>query len=371
MATIAIDATYVVDRQPSGISTYSRRLIETLAALESPHRFLVCYRLSRLRERRRFLQLPPAAPGRARFSTTLFQERLTPWLPWKAKLFHSLAQRPPAFRFRREVVTINDVFPITGKEYSTPAFQKKFASLLLESARRASLIITPSQYTATELMRVAEAPSEKVRVIPPGVDLPSHTMPSSARLAERERRVGKGNRLVLLVGAIQTRKNTCGAVRALEGMPSNYRMVLAGSDGHRAAETHNYIRRAGLGGRVTGLGYLAQEELARLYQAADVLLFPSFEEGFGFPVLEAMAFGVPVVAAQASSLPEVGGDAALYVNPYDERDIREQVVRAVEDEALRRKMIAQGIERAKQFTWRRTAEETLKAYDEVLAGDEP
>ncbi len=367
MATIAIDATYAVDRQPTGVSTYSRRLIETLAAMESPHRFLACYRLSRLPEWRNFLQLPPAAGGRSRFSTTLFQEWLTPWLPRRAELFHSLAQRPPAFHFRREVVTVNDVFPITSREYSSPPFQKKFASLLLEATRRARIIITPSQYTSAELLRVSDVPTQKIRVIPAGVDTPGRPLDGPARLLERERRVGRGNRLVLLVGAIQTRKNTLGAVRAFEGMPSNYRMVLAGSDGHGAGATHDHIRLAGLGERVIQLGYVAQEELVRLYQAADVLFFPSFEEGFGFPVLEAMAFGAPVVAARSSSLPEVGGDAVLYVNPYDERDMREQVVRAVEDEALRQKLIARGIDRARRFTWRRTAGETLKVYDEALA----
>ena len=367
MATIAIDATYIVDPKPSGISTYSRRLIEALVALESPHNFLICYRLSRFRERRRFLRLPPDSPGHARFSTSLFQERLTPWLPWRAKLFHSLAQRPPAFRFSREVVTISDVFPITGVDYATADFQGKFATLLLEAARRADAIISPSHYTASELMRVADIAPEKIRVIPNGVDLPGQTMSEAARLAERERRVGKGNRLVLLVGAIQIRKNTLGAVRALERMPSHYRLVIAGSDGHGAVETHNYIRRAALRERVTVLGYVSKDDLVRLYQAADVVLFPSFEEGFGFPVLEAMAFGVPVVAAGTSSLPEVGGDAALYANPYNEQEMRDQVLQVAEDEILRERMIQRGLERVKRFTWRRTAEETLRVYDEVLA----
>ena len=364
---IAIDATYIVDSQPSGISAYSRRLIETLTTLESQHHFMICYRLSRLRQRRRFLRLPPNSPGGARFSTNLFQERLTPWLPWRAKLFHSLAQRPPAFRFSHEVVTINDVFPITGRDYSTQEFQKKFARLLLEAISRASVIISPSHYTTREILRVADVAPEKIRVIPHGVDLPGRTMPEHVRLAERERHVGKGNRLLLLVGAIQARKNTLGAVRALEGMPSNYRLVIAGSDGHGAGETHSYIRRSGLSERVMVLGYVAQEELVRLYQAADVVLIPSFEEGFGFPVLEAMAFGVPVVAAGTSSLPEVGGDAALYANPHDERGLREQVLRLAEDELLRQQMIQLGFDRVKQFTWRRTAEETLSVYDEILA----
>ncbi|MGH9356748.1 MAG: glycosyltransferase family 4 protein, partial [Terriglobia bacterium] len=359
--------TYVLDPKPSGVSRYSRRLIETLATLPSRQDFLICYRLSRLRQWRGFLPLPPHSTGGARFSTALFQEVLTPWLPWRAKLFHSLAQRPPAFRFSREVVTVNDVFALADRGYSTPEFQKKFGALLLEAARRASVIISPSQYTATELQRVAGLSPEKIRVIPDGVDLPARIMPEHARVAERERHVGKGNRLILTVGAIQARKNTLGAVRAIEEMPPNYHLVLAGSDGHGAGQTHDYIRRAGLGERVKALGYIGEEELARLYQAADAVLFPSFEEGFGFPVLEAMAFGTPVVAAQTSSLAELGGDAALYVDPHDERNIRQQVRQAAEDELLRRKMVQRGLDRVKQFTWRRTAEATLRVYEEVLA----
>lgn len=365
MARIALDATYVVDPYPSGVSTYSRRLIETLATLESPHRFLICYRLSRFSQRRRFLRFP-AARGKARFVTTYFQQGLTPWLPFRADLFHSLAQRPPAFRFRREVVTINDVFAITSKDYSSPSFQKKFARLLLESACRASLIITPSRYTANELMRVAEIPQERIRIIPDGVDLPLRLLSGPERSKERARIAGEGNRLILLVGAVQTRKNTLGAVRALEAMPQRYRMILAGSDGHGADETYDYIRRSGLSERVIRAGYVSPEKLEMLYQIADVLLFPSFEEGFGFPVLEAMASGLPVVVARTSSIPELCGDAALCVNPYDEREMRDQVVRAAEDEALRRELIARGFARAKEFTWRRTAEATLKVYEEAL-----
>ncbi len=368
MATIAIDATYTVDPQPSGISVYSRRLIESLAGLECAHRFLICYRLSRFRQWKQFLR--PAQephPNAPRFSIRLFQDGLTFWLPWQAKVFHSLAQRPPAFRFSREVVTIHDVFPITGEGYSTLDFLKKFSDLLLEAVGRASVIISPSNYTADQLVRVANTSREKIQVIPEGVDLPDRTMTETDKIAARERWVGKGNRLILLVGVIQARKNTLGAVRALERMPANYRLVIAGGDGHDAERVHDYIHRAGLSSRVRRLGHVSRQDLSSLYQSADVMVFPSFEEGFGLPVLEAMAFGLPVVAARTSSLPEVGGDAAVYVDPYDERDICEQVVRAVEDDTLRKTLVERGLARAKQFTWRRTAEETLKVYEKALA----
>jgi O-antigen biosynthesis alpha-1,2-mannosyltransferase len=368
MATIALDATYTVDPQPSGVGIYSRRLIESLVSLETAHRFLVCYRLSRLNRRREFLRPARSSRnGRPNFSVRLFQEHLTFWLPWEAELFHSLAQRPPAFRFRKEVVTIIDVFPLTGQTYSTPDFQRKFSALLLEAVERAALIITPSQYTADQLLKHASEVRDKIRVVPFGVDLPSGMMPVEPRRFERERLVGKGNEMVLSVGVIQTRKNTLNALRALQLLPKRYRLVLAGGNGHGSEAVHEFIRREGLGSRVVLLGYVQAETIPVLYQSASVFLFPSLEEGFGLPVLEAMAYGLPVVASQMSSLPEVGGDAALYLDPYDPSDIAQKVVSAVEDPGRREEMIRRGLARAAEFTWQRTAEGNLRVYDEALS----
>jgi glycosyltransferase involved in cell wall biosynthesis len=350
MATIGLDATYTVEPQPSGVAVYSRKLIEALATLETPHRFLLCYRLSRFARRREFLR-PASTPGsqKSHFSVRLFQPPLTFWLPWQAELFHSLAQRPPAFRFRREIVTVFDIFPITGHEYSTADFRRKFSALLLEAVERATRVITSSCYTAEQLLAHAS------------------TLSPGERLLARARLVGEGNEMILSVGVLQTRKNTLNALRALEKLPDRYRLILVGGDGYGSGTIHDYIRRQGLGPRVQVRGYVTREELQSLYQSASVLLFPSLEEGFGIPALEAMASGLPVVASRTASLPEVGGEAALYVDPHDPQDIANKVLRAVEDSELRRKMIQQGLKRAQEFSWRRVAEATLKVYDEVLS----
>jgi glycosyltransferase involved in cell wall biosynthesis len=368
MSTIALDATYTVEPQPSGIAVYSRKLIEALAALETPHRFLLCYRLSRFARRREFLR-PTSTPGsqKPHFSVRLFQEPLTFWLPWQAELFHSLAQRPPAFRFRREIVTVFDIFPITGQEYSSPDFRRKFSALLLEAVHRATRVIAASRYTAEQLLAHTSVSQTKLRIIPLGVDPPSSNLSPGERLLARERLVGKGNEMILSVGVLQTRKNTLNALRALEILPERYRLILVGGDGYGSETIHEYIRRQGLGPRVQVRGYVSLGELRSLYQSASVLLFPSLEEGFGLPVLEAMANGLPVVASRTASLPEVGGEAALYVDPHDPQDIAEKVRRTVEDSELRWKMIQQGLERAREFSWRRVAEATLEVYNETLA----
>jgi glycosyltransferase involved in cell wall biosynthesis len=368
MAIIALDATYTVDAQPSGVAVYCRRLIESLAEIECEHQYLLCYRLSRFKSRREFLcpNSPPGSRG-PQFSVRYYQDPWTFWLPWEADVFHSLVQRPPAFRFRKEIVTVIDLFPVTGKEYSTPDFQQKFSALLLEAAERAVRVITPSQYTKDQLLKHTSVPEEKIRLVPLGVDLPTISSSPERRTAERDRVVGKGNEMIFTVGVIQTRKNTINVLKALSLLPDRYRLVIAGGDGHGSEAIHDFIRTEGLSSRVVLLGYAPAAQLPVLYDAASVFLFPSLEEGFGLPVLEAMAHGLPVVASETSSLPEVGGDAALYVNPHDPKDIAEKVITAVEDDGQRRTKIERGLARAETFTWRRTAEGNLQVYNEVLA----
>jgi glycosyltransferase involved in cell wall biosynthesis len=173
--------------------------------------------------------------------------------------------------------------------------------------------------------------------------------------------------MLLSVGNLETRKNVVNALRALALLPERYRLVMVGGDGYGAERIHASIREQGLERRVVRLGFVPAARLPVLYESASALLFPSLEEGFGFPVLEAMAHGLPVVTSNTSSLPEVGGDAALYAAPQDVDGIARQCTRAVEDQALRRELIEKGRARARQFTWRRAAEAVLRVYEEVLA----
>jgi len=363
MATIAIDASFIFDAYPTGIATYSRRLIESLAELPSPHRFRIAYRFSRLSRRREFL-----CPSDPRFTVELFQRPITFWQPWRTDIFHSLAQRPPAFRYRREVVTIHDVFPITRPEDSTPGFQKKFSRLLRESLARADRVLVLSEYTASEVVKHCGVERERIRVIPGGVDPPPFQLSEAERRAERERWVGPGHELVLMVGVLDHRKNVLTALKALEHLPERYRLVLAGGDGYGSHRIHAYIDEQRLERRVRRPGYLPRIALEKLFQAANLLLFVSQEEGFGFPMLEAMGRGLPVVASGISALPEVGSDAALYVNPHDPTDIAAGIIRAAEDADLRRRLIEKGFVRAAKFSWVKAAQEVLGVYDELAEG---
>jgi glycosyltransferase involved in cell wall biosynthesis len=357
MATIGLDASYIFGAYPTGIATYSRRLIESLAGLDTSHHFAICYRMSRLPKRREFLR--PAGTA---------TRMLTFWRPWQTDLFHSLAQRPPAFRFRREVVTVHDVFPITGTSYSTPEFQRRFSTLLREAVRRAHRIICNSEYTATQLQQHCGVERERIRAVWMGVDLPSTIMSPEESRRERERLAGKGNLMLLSVGMLETRKNLVNALRALQLLPERYHLMMVGGDGYGHQAIHAFIAEQHLESRVHRSGYVPASLLRTFYQSASALLFPSLEEGFGFPVLEAMAHGLPVVTSNTSSLPEVGGTAALYADPHDPCAIASQVLQAVEAPEVRERMIADGLARAREFSWQRTGEQTLRVYDELLGG---
>ncbi|HTP87509.1 MAG TPA: glycosyltransferase family 1 protein [Bryobacteraceae bacterium] len=357
MASIGLDASYILGAFPTGSATYSRRLIESLAALDSNHHFVICYRMSRWPKRREFLR--PAGT-----STRM----LTFWRPWRIDLFHSLAQRPPSFRFRREVVTIHDIFPITGHDYSTPEYRRKFSAVLREAMARAACIVTGSRFTAGLLESVCRVERARIRVIPYGVDPPARMLASEERLRERERLVGPGNEMLLSVGNLENRKNIINALRALETLPERYHLQLVGGNGHGHEAIHAFIAEHRLEGRVHRSGYVSLAMLNTFYQSASALVFPSLEEGFGFPVLEAMTHGLPVVTSNTSSIPELGGEAILYADPRDPGAIASQVLQAVESSDVRARMIAAGLARAREFTWKRTAEQTLQVYSEVLGG---
>jgi len=365
MPTIGLDATYIVDAQPTGTATYCRSLVRSLAQLGAPHRFLVYYRLSRFRNRYRFRE-PLEGIAAPRFSVRPYQPPLTFWLPWQVDVFHNLGQRPPAFRFKREVVTVHDVFPISGGDYSTADFQRKFSALLREAVERADRVITLSEYTASQVVLHCGVERSRVRVVPGGVWPPASVPAPEDAARQRALVVGENHEMLLMVGVIDNRKNVVAALRALQLLPPRYRLVLAGGNGYGSQAVHDFIASERLEQRVKVLGYVTSQVLAALYHSASVLLFPSREEGFGFPVLEAMARDLPVVTSNTSSLPEVGGDAALYADPRDPHSIALQVTRAVEDLALRQEIIRKGALRSREFTWELAARKTLRVYEELL-----
>jgi glycosyltransferase involved in cell wall biosynthesis len=339
---VALDATYSLGRNLSGVGVYSREILFGLARSHPQDRFLFCYRPHRFL--RSFQDPLPRNASR----------RILRGAP-KADLFHALNQRVDA-PARLTVTTFHDLFVITG-EYSTPEFRARFAEQAREAARRSDLIIAISRFTANQVEEFLAVEPSRIRVIPHGVHVP----PEAAQNTSRQD-------LVLFVGAIQRRKNVARLVRAFERMPASWRLALAGAaDGFGAAEELHAVENSPRRSDIDVLGYVTQTELEALYRRARIFAFPSLDEGFGMPVLDAMANSVPVITSQRSALPEVAGDAALLVNPDDPEEIAAALVRLASDEALCDDLARRGRERALQFSWESALVKTWDVYRELTA----
>ena len=349
----ALDASYSLGREPSGVALYCSRIIQALAQAAPDDRFLLCYRANRFF---RALRSPLPATNCSR----RLMEEFAPFLPPRdAALFHGLNQRLPRASFRRAVTTFHDLFVISG-DYSTPEFRKRFTELARDAARRSDHILAVSRFTAGQIAMYLSYPLDRISVVHHGVD----SIPEVSR-HDRDDFLRKHNLeepFLLHVGAIQQRKNITRLVEAFERLPERYRLVLAGAAGYGAREILDRAGKSPARSRIRMLGYRTRHELNHLYRTAAVLAFPSLEEGFGLPVLEAMSAGLPVVTSHGSALKEVAGDAAVLVDPLDADGLCAALQSALEDSPVRERLIAAGLRRAAAFSWPEAARKTLQVY---------
>ena len=240
------------------------------------------------------------------------------------------------------------------------------SSLIPSVARKARMILTPSESTRRDVVRLLRVDPGRVRVIPYAAS-PSFR-PVAAGPEELERLYGIRPPYFLYVGTLEPRKNLARALRAfasVAGTLPDCRFVIAGQRGWRYAEVLQAAEDPVLRGRVEFLGYLPEERLPLLYAHAHALVYPSLYEGFGLPVVEAMACGTPVLTSRSSSLAEIGEGAALLADPMDEKALADALHALATDAELRATLRARGLERARTFSWERTGRETVAAYREV------
>jgi len=342
---IALDATYSVGEELSGIGVYSQEIIKGLACAYAQCDWLCCYRPHRiLRSLSR--PLPPAARRR------LLTDK---WSP-DAHLFHGLNQRLPHTRYQREVTTFHDLFVMTA-EYSSPGFRARFSAQARTAADRSDLIVCVSQFTASQVVNLLGVPLERTRVIHHGVRFPVAGVDTASSNREP---------IVLSVSAIQHRKNTLRLIEAFERTPPGWRLLLVGSSGYGAEAVYSRLAQSPRRAAIELTGYVTDAQLLDLYRRASIFSFPSLDEGFGMPVLEAMACGLPVLASNVSALPEVCGDAAVLVDPRDTDALADGLTRLMHNDSLRADLRARGLARASQFTWESAIRKTWQVYQELL-----
>jgi glycosyltransferase involved in cell wall biosynthesis len=354
----------------TGIGRYVRHLygaVAELAAADSalaagaaPRRAITLLYSRRDRDRR----LSEAFRGAT--SWTPAHHRLERWalaaegLRLRPDLWHAPDHVCPQPAGWRTVLTVHDL-AFWRLPQTHAADSRAYYAGLWRSARQATRIICVSEATRRDLLAATGVSEANVRVVPEAPD-PRYREPASGPAPE-------GRPYLLCVGTVEPRKNLESLFRALAALPPAGRpeVRVVGAPGLDAAAITALPARLGIGGSVRFLGRLPTGEVAALYRGALALVYPSLLEGFGLPVLEAMAAGAPVLAAARSSIPEVAGDAALLVDPEDTPAFAAAVQRVAESEALRRELRRRGRAHAAAFTWERTARETLAVFAEALA----
>lgn len=284
-------------------------------------------------------------------------------------LLHATYVAPPLSP-KPFVLTIHDLGFELFPEFFPASLRLRLSKLTEWGVKRARLIIADSEETRRTLEQVYGVDSRKISVVLLGCPPDFQKTPQAEDALVRSR-YKLPPEYLLYVGKLQARKNTARLLRAYAKLKKRYPetpdLVLVGRRTWLSDETFASLESSGVTAHIHIIGHVDDAELPAIYRGASVFIFPSLFEGFGFPLLEAMASAVPVASSDLSSLPEVGGDAVVYFDALNEDDIAEKVHTLLNDSALRASLIERGLERIKQFTWETTARQTIDVYTRALS----
>ena len=360
----------------SGVSRYTYNLVEALLNLDSPHQFLLWAGALRQRPyfRRlartlpwshaswRILPVPPKLAGLALNTLNLPFE----WLAGETDLIHTSDWSEPSARAPK-VTTVHD---LVFKKYSAtldPLIRATQERRFLRLAANQTQIIADSKSTKVDLLEYYHLDPGRISVVYPGVS-PRYCPESHTEIERVKIKYKLPDQYLLSLGAQEPRKNTARLIEAIEGL--DLPLVIVGKYGWGAPiipsvkGSHLPRGKAGIPG-MSALGYVPEADLPALYSGASAFLYPSLYEGFGFPVLEAMACGTPVVTSNTSSLPEVVGQAGVLVDPLNTASITAGIKQAL---SSRDKLSTLGLIQAKQFTWGKTAKQVMEVYEKITSG---
>ncbi len=322
-----------------GVATYTKNLTDQLSKIRELE---MVYFYSSLRKNYRgnlknvkTYRLPP----------TLFEMLFNRWRNVSIEkfigpidIFHSSDWTHPKTKAKK-VTTYHDVVPFKFPDWSHPKIVDVHKRKLRLVEQDIDMVIAVSESTKRDLLEISKIPEEKIKVIHEGPTA-QFKLQSEEKKQEFKKKYNLPDNFVLAIGGIGERRN----LKRIKEASKDYNLVIAG---------------------VT-LPWLSIDDLELLYGSASALLYPSLYEGFGLPILDSFACGVPVITSNVSSMPEVGGDAAMYVDPYNIDDIREKLNLVINDEKLKQDLITKGLKRVKQFSWEKAAMETLNIYEGLI-----
>lgn len=361
----------------AGTAHYTTALVAHLLQIDKENTYVLFFdaRANPDRYRQSNVEIVTLRPSRLPLVMT--HVRLTRALTRaKLDLFHSPAHPLPLFYRGRIVWTVHDVTIYDHPEWF-PGGLRQWFSMRVTVPRgidKAAKLIAPSESTRRDILRIFKVPEEKVTVVHEGA--PTEFSISNFQFPNKSQ-FPIFKPYFLFIGTIEPRKNLVRLIDAFIRFrqtynlsPQIYDLVIAGASGWKNDDVFMQIERANLKlgkGTVQYLGYVSEEEKIALLKNATAFIWPSLYEGFGLPVLEAMAAGAPVITSKVSSIPEITGDAALLVDPENMDAITEAMRKIVSDDVFRDQLKTRGVNRAKEFTWEKAAKETLAVYQGLEA----
>jgi glycosyltransferase involved in cell wall biosynthesis len=378
---IAIDYSAAVN-QRAGIGRLVRNQVLALAEVDHEND----YRLVYARPNRGSTPQFPKANNfsqkevqlRERWLTILWHRAKLPvpadWLSGPVDLYHFPDFVLPPLRRARGILTVHDLAFLMRPDCADERLRAYLEEVVPRSVRRADFIIADSENTRNDLVVLLGVKPSRVAVVPGGVEERFKRITDPQLLERARRRLGVGDAPFLLaIGVIEPRKNLNRLMDAFhtlkerKNVPANLKLVLAGGKGWLYDDIFDHHADSPVREDILLPGFVSDDLLPAIYSEAEALAFPSLYEGFGLPILEAMACGTPVVASRASCLPEVAEGAALMVDPNNVDGLAGALELVLLDHDLRQRLIQQGLERAGQYTWQRAAEQLLGVYRRVAA----
>jgi glycosyltransferase involved in cell wall biosynthesis len=372
---IGIDAT-ALPPNPVGAGNYLIQLVRALAALETGHQFTIFAQQSGreliggLPEHVHWVVVPNLRPA----VRLLWEQVRLPALVKRSgvDLLHSPHYTRPAILPCASVVTFHDMTFFLFPELHTWAKQIFFPFAIRHSASHADALIAVSENTRRDAMRILGIPPNRIFTTPLGISEGFHPIEDQVILEEGRQRYQLPAKFILYVGLIEPRKNIPLLLKAYARLVNQVDLpplVLVGRQGWMHEQVYQLLEQLELKDRVHFKGYIPAQNLPIVYNLAQLFVYPSTYEGFGFPPLEAMACGTPVITTAISAMLDNVGDAGLLIPPQDETALTHAIQTLLIDHSLRAQLSIAGRRRASEFTWKRTAMETLKVYQ--LVGAKP
>jgi glycosyltransferase involved in cell wall biosynthesis len=375
--TIGIDYTAAL-KQGGGIGRYTRGLITTLATLDSPYNYRLMATPDAPVDGLRYFAAFPAITHRRyplpeRWMTIAWHRFSLPvpaeWFTGPIDLFHSPNFILPPTRYAKALLTVHDLSFIRHPQGAVDKLRRWLEKTVPLSLARANHVLADSDSTRQDLQDIFSVPAQKITVVGAGVEERFQPVTDTALLAEVRQRYNLPERFVLGLGTLEPRKNFDGLIRAFSqsAISRSHHLVIAGGKGWLYEDIFSAAHASPAAERIYFAGFVDDHHLPALYSLADIFAYPSHYEGFGIPVIEAMACGTPVICADNSSLPEVAGEAALLVPATDTGALAEALTRLVTDTALREFCTQGGFVQAQKFNWPSAAQRLLVVYRQLLS----